>query len=352
MTQAVAPSIPECVVTSANFYAQPVVGRFGNVVEWLCFTEMPNGKILVTWIDYSDQWGLVLDNMEPLLEDYSIDGWTEGTIIPYGVGAGAAPLMASCFTVGADVYVHAYSYSSFTGKRSLDILKAVNPADPLAGWTLHSNLKEQTYAGGNFASHGALGVPMVTPGGNWILPTKTWTTGSGVLSSHHSTWVSTDAGVSWDEKFAYNYWIGASNLDGACGQVGHHAGRYYTYSWGAVSPGKIAYSDDEGDTWNLSDIGYGSEFNAFPVVNDGTNYYTTYISGTPDPHLWDTGHDGIPLAETEHGLPGLEGTHAELCMFRAIWVPSDESLYYTLKGRYVAASASKGGWSIGTVRMA
>lgn len=337
MTAATAKTIPEATVLGLDRYYTPI----GTSVDELCATEMPNGKVLCTW-RYGDTYfrGVVFNSIQDLLSTDAVSP-TGGTVLYTNP---ANRLHGSCFTVGADVF---FLIHTDTGTRvESRIYRANDPADPLAGWTLHGAPFGPTgdSPGGvqdSFTS--AAGVPMVLPSGRWVLPSAMTGLFFGNRRDQFGLYTSEDGGVTWTLRIHTGYGIGGFYNSHHTDQVGVLPdGTLFVGSHGEST--NRYYTSSDGASWTERT---GFQALALPIVSNGATSYVTSFGSQPAKIytidnsyvITDTGMT-VPVKTLRNDGQG-SGSN-----FKAVWFPQAGQLVYLSNDR---VASSGGGWLVGQV---
>lgn len=322
------------------FYYTPISGTVNpnDANNCLCLCELADGRILMVWHDGSNFRGHVFSELGAVLND-NVLASSAGTIFMSGI----TPTNLSCFMVGSDVFFNAlYLDSGNTLRNRLYI--ANDPADPLAGWSLRTEIDS---AGGGedkgpLNIDGAGGIPTVI-GSRWCMPTPTVSSFQSHGFFRFGVWISTNHGASFtnvvDEGF---YLVGGSYLYRHGGQMlVLPNGTLMVCGSGSVTGVKRAFSADDGASWWVdnpaSEGGGAGTYDIQAILNNGSESFMAR-----DTHFYTVGNDGLPITDLG-AFPGDEDTGN----FKAIHCPQAQALVYCHNLNRLSARA--GGWLIDAI---
>jgi hypothetical protein len=246
-------------------YFRPV--QVEDATAGLSIIILPNDeRALLMWPLGNEVHYTILSSPIAALDDDVVEAPDIQVAVTFGVGDGVHRCAA--FTHDGEVYFSVNHYSGSV-RGVVDIYKADDPTNPTT-WSLHGNVwAGATPAGLGFtADHGLnVGVPYVTAGGRWIMPSHAVYYSSsfgGFWGERVGIWTSDNGGVTWTRR-----------LDYGTGAVATSA------NW--ISP-RIIRNPDDGKLLCAVTPGSAGGSNAFPAYiiessNDGTTWANSSITG-------------------------------------------------------------------------
>lgn len=304
---------------------------------------MPDGRGLLVWVN----GGSVRMATVPAPRDWMGDDVVSAAEHTLGWGNSYARA-AKTFTVGGDVLIVVARADTTLLREQMftEVYRAVDPADPTAGWVLHGTVQAFVSGEDNWSEsspHISVGVPYVD-GSTWLLPATIWM-GSGFInywSTRSGMWRSLDSGATWSNVLDSGYYIiGGIYIDYLAPHVARDPATgalYWTDGGGPYNNGKMWRSDNDGASWS-NVIAWEPTPRMMPFMDDGAYLYGFQSSG------------GVVKQMTD---PMVEASWVTVASLFNIGYGSDaaavlvESVWYFFANGNVQAGPS-GGWIIDAI---